>query len=347
MNTALYQIQQLEYRYADKRVLRIDELTIEKGSSIGLMGANGSGKSTLLSLLGFVRAPSSGIIQFNGHPALPFSKVVRFRVALLPQEPFLMNRSVFANVAYGLKLRGMRKDLEQCVFEALEMVGLDPDAFARRDWHALSGGEAQRVALAARLVLQPEVLLMDEPTASVDVASEALIRKAALRARQEWGTTLVIASHDREWLYQVADRVLFIHAGRLVQSSRYNLILGPWQPDGSQAGFRQLSDGQRFAVPTPPDYHAAAVLPCEHITVTTALDPVTSQGVVLSARLINLTFDATDQQVLATAVVGDLTLTGRAAIAPPGQPGLFPGERVQLSYHLHNVRWLSERSGRH
>jgi tungstate transport system ATP-binding protein len=347
MNTALYQIQQLEYRYADKLVLRIDELTIDKGSIIGLMGANGSGKSTLLSLLGFVRAPTSGLIRFNGRAASPFSKVVRFRVALLPQEPFLMNRSVIANVAYGLKLRGVRKNTKQRIFEALEMVGLDPDAFSWRDWQALSGGEAQRVALAARLVLQPEVLLLDEPTASVDVASEALIRKAALRARQEWGTTLVIASHDREWLYQVADRELFIHSGRLVQSGRYNLIFGPWQPDGSQAGFRQLSDGQRFIVPAPPHCHAAAMLPCEHITVTAALDPVTSQEVLLSGRLINLTYNVSDQQVLATAVAGDLTLTGRAAIAPPGQPGLFPGERVQLSYHLHNVRWLSERSGRH
>jgi tungstate transport system ATP-binding protein len=92
-------------------------------------------------------------------------------------------------------------------------LGLDPDTFARRQWDELSGGEAQRVALAARLVLNPRVLLLDEPTASVDARSSELIRSASLRARNDWGTTLVIASHDREWLYDVCDEVLHLFKG--------------------------------------------------------------------------------------------------------------------------------------
>ena len=101
----------------------------------------------------------------------------------------LKKRTVYKNIAYGLKVRGDRDNLTQSVHDALNMVGLDPDAFAQRQWDELSGGEAQRVALAARLVLKPRVLLLDEPTASVDAASSELIRVASLRARSEWGTT--------------------------------------------------------------------------------------------------------------------------------------------------------------
>ena len=85
------------------------------------------------------------------------------------------------------------------------MVGLPPDKFSRRKWFELSGGEAQRVALAARLVLRPEVLLLDEPTSSVDVASAQRMHEAVLEAKNSWKTTLVIASHDQTWLHGVCD----------------------------------------------------------------------------------------------------------------------------------------------
>ena len=181
----IYQIQNIDHYYGDKQVLSVDDISIPSASITGLIGPNGSGKSTLLKLLGFLEQPTYGAILFKGKKVIPLPNEVRFGVTLLTQEPYLMRRSVFDNVAYGLKIRRDTKDLRNRVWEALAQVGLDSKDFARRKWTALSGGEAQRVALAARLVLKPEVLLLDEPTANVDTDSARLIRKASLKAREE------------------------------------------------------------------------------------------------------------------------------------------------------------------
>ncbi|MBW2181462.1 MAG: ATP-binding cassette domain-containing protein, partial [Deltaproteobacteria bacterium] len=151
MDPPIYNISSLKHSYTDKTVLAIEHLTVQPASIVGLIGPNGSGKSTLLKLLGLIERPTQGRILFNGHLVGPFSNEARFLITLLPQEPFLMKRSVFNNVAYGLKLRGNGKDVVDRVHEALSLVGLPGKDFARRPWYALSGGETQRVALAARL----------------------------------------------------------------------------------------------------------------------------------------------------------------------------------------------------
>ena len=119
---------------------------------------------------------------------------------------------MYANVAYGLKIRD-KNDIPAKVDNALETVGLDPETFRKRQWYELSGGEIQRVALAARLVLKPKLLLMDEPTASLDRKSTVLIRQAAISAREEYGTSLVIASHDMAWLNEVSDGIIHLEDG--------------------------------------------------------------------------------------------------------------------------------------
>jgi ABC-type tungstate transport system substrate-binding protein/energy-coupling factor transporter ATP-binding protein EcfA2 len=210
----LYEMNGLRHFYRDRLVLQIDRLEIPRGAIVGVIGPNGGGKSTLLKLAGFVEKPSAGTVRFDGRPAGPFAPQVRRRVTLMPQEPFLLKRTVFSNVAYGLRVRNDLVRLEARVHEALSWVGLNGREFAERPWYALSGGEAQRVALASRLILKPEALLLDEPTANVDALSTQLIKEAALRARQEWGTTLIIASHDRQWLHESADSMVHLFKGR-------------------------------------------------------------------------------------------------------------------------------------
>lgn len=226
----IYELKQIRHIYGSKNgtpagttrehAFAVNDLSISRCRITGLVGPNGSGKSTLLKLLAFALRPTKGVILYNGRPAHPFSKAVRFNVTLLTQAPYLLKRRVIDNILYGLKLRGTHQEvtrdaIEQRIDESMEMVGLDYASFAHRRWNELSGGEAQRVAMAARLVLKPEVLLLDEPTASVDVESADLIRKAAIFARQEWGTTIVVASHDHKWLYDICDKHLHLEQGRV------------------------------------------------------------------------------------------------------------------------------------
>lgn len=216
MSQSLYHLENICQVYGDRTVLEVDRLDIEEKSITGLIGPNGSGKSTLMRILAFLERPASGEGTFQGEPLSQVSLAQRRQVTMLSQEPYLLKRSVQGNVSYGLRIRG-HSDTARPVSHALRKVGLDPAKFLHRSWRELSGGEAQRVALAARLVLKPRVLLLDEPTASVDRKSSELILKAVLEARESWGTTLIITSHQLPWLRQVADRILSMDYGKLTR----------------------------------------------------------------------------------------------------------------------------------
>lgn len=214
MNSLLYSLKNIQQAYNGRTVLEVDQLAIPERTITGLIGPNGSGKSTLMRILAFVEKPVSGEMTFEGRSLADLDLESRRQVTLLPQEPYLLKRSVWANVSYGLKIRNM-SDRRTRVAQALLKVGLEPERFGNRSWRELSGGEAQRVALAARLALEPRVLLLDEPTASVDRRSSNLIQSAALNAKNQWGTTLVIISHQLSWLREVADHILAMNYGRL------------------------------------------------------------------------------------------------------------------------------------
>ncbi|SMF06114.1 ABC transporter ATP-binding protein [Desulfovibrio gilichinskyi] len=214
MSDILYKLSNITQSYSGKIVLELDSFTIPKGAIIGLAGHNGSGKSTLMRILAFLESPSSGEIIFDDKKIETLETSLRREVTLLTQEPYLLKRTVAGNVAYGLELRGA-KNIDNKVRESLNLVGLEPDSFMPRQWFELSGGEAQRVALAARLALNPKVLLLDEPTASLDRESTLLIHDAAVKVREKCGTTLVIVSHDYLWLDDVSDTIFTFAQGHL------------------------------------------------------------------------------------------------------------------------------------
>ena len=228
----LYRLENLEKAYSGHTVLRVPELTLRRRCLAGLYGPNGGGKSTLLRLLGLLEAPDRGALFVLGGRAEPGDLALRRRVALLPQNPYLLRRSVLGNVLYGLRLRGER-GAEDLARRALETVGLDFERFARRKWRELSGGEARRVALAARLALRPDALLLDEPLANLDPESAELIRQAVLEARQHWGTAIIVAGHDRQWLGSVCERILRVEEGEIREDG------GQKTEDGSRIGHRR------------------------------------------------------------------------------------------------------------
>jgi len=336
----VYRLEDVAHRYHQQPVLAIDRLDIQASSIVGLVGPNGSGKSTLLKLLAFILRPTAGHILFDGQPAAPFDDRVRFQVTLLTQEPYLMKRTVFNNIAYGLNVRKDRGDRTEPVHSALAMVGLDPDAFAGRMWDELSGGEAQRVALAARLVLKPKVLLLDEPTASVDAASSELIRTASLRARSEWGTTLVIASHDREWIYDVCDDVHHLFKGVPAGTGRSNMVFGPWIADDHGRWFKRLGDGRQLAVPPPPAPDATAFFDPTDLRILSGENDRIPEGTMrLDGTLTRLSLDNTTNHLYADVRIGTLTLVVQITESHLASITLHQGWPVRLSYRPACVRW--------
>lgn len=338
MNTPIYQIQSLRHSYADKTVLSIEHLSVQPASIIGLIGPNGSGKSSLLRLLGLIEKPTSGKILFNGRPVEPFSDEARFMITLLPQEPFLMKRSVLNNVSYGLKLRGNGKEVIASATEALARVGLPAKDFAQRPWYALSGGESQRVALAARLALKPKVLLLDEPTASVDAASAQLIKEASMQARRDLGTTLLVASHDWQWLYEICDEILHLYNGKIFGTGRETIIFGPWQNLAAGRWGKILSDNQQLLVPAPPNPEAAAIID----VLSVSEDGFTTEGgdTVLSGVVSRLSLERKTSQLFATVIVGDFPLTVGLTFQQGQDHNIFPGKTIFIRYRLDQIKWI-------
>ena len=338
MDPPIYEIRSLAHSYGGKTVLAIEHLAVRPGSILGVIGPNGSGKSSLLRLLGLIERPSRGKIFFNGRQVQPYSDAARFLITLLPQEPFLMKRSVFNNVAYGLKLRGDGRDVTARVNDALELVGLPSRDFARRPWYALSGGEAQRVALAARLALRPKALLLDEPTASVDAASAQLIKEAALKARRQWGATLIVASHDWQWLYEICDEIRHIFRGKIFGTGRESIIFGPWQETKPGKWVKMLSDDQQLIVPEPPDREAAAII--EDIAVSESESKAADDGFVLQGIVSRLSLEKNTNQVVATIIAGNLPFTVGLTPQQKQEQTIFPGKEIFIHYSLDRIKWI-------
>lgn len=216
--TPLYEIHDLKQSYGRGTPgLDIADLTIEGSGITGLVGPNGSGKSTLLKILSFLLPYDDGTLLYRGSPAAGRESALRREVTYLLQDSYLLSRSVYENIAFGLRLRGNigASEIDGRVKESLARVGLDPKKFASRQWYQLSGGEVQRVALAARLALRPRVLLLDEPTANVDERSAQLIMEAAVTEAEEHGVAVIAATHDLAWLYEMSSEVVSLYRGRV------------------------------------------------------------------------------------------------------------------------------------
>jgi tungstate transport system ATP-binding protein len=213
----IYRLHQLQQQYAGRRVLDVEQLDIARGETLALIGPSGAGKSTLLRLLNFLERPSGGALFFDGQEVterLPLAK--RRRVTAVFQRPALLRRSVAANVAYGLRLRGQRPAAGE-LDGWLERLGLA--SLARQSAPRLSAGEAQRVALARALILRPDVLLLDEPTANLDPYNVGLIERLVAEAHAESGMTVVWITHDIFQARRVAGRVGFLLSGRLLEAT--------------------------------------------------------------------------------------------------------------------------------
>ncbi|MEW6240508.1 MAG: ABC transporter ATP-binding protein [Chloroflexota bacterium] len=198
-------------------VLEIDHLAVGQGEVLAVVGPNGAGKSTLFLTLARLLRAERGQILFNGRQAAAESDLeYRRRIALVLQEPLLLDLSVRENVAVGLKFRGAPKiEIEKRTAEWLERLGVAH--LANRPAKKLSGGEAQRVSLARAFVLQPELLLLDEPFTALDAPTRARLLEDLKALLAETGMTTIFITHDLQEALKLATRMAVILNGKLEQ----------------------------------------------------------------------------------------------------------------------------------
>lgn len=212
----LYRCAWVQQRYGAALALDLAGLALAPGRVHVLAGPNGSGKSTLLAILAFVARPSAGEVWFDGAPVAWDAGALlalRRQVTLVHQFPYLLAGTVAENAAVGLRLRGLPvQERARRVAEALDQVGLG--GLAGREARGLSGGEARRLAVARALVLEPRVLLLDEPFANLDGPSAAVLERIVAEFPAS-GRTVVLASHDAGHGARFGGEPIRLSAGRL------------------------------------------------------------------------------------------------------------------------------------
>jgi tungstate transport system ATP-binding protein len=225
MDEVVIKAESLSKQYGKKEILRNVSFSIDKGEIFGLIGPSGSGKSTLIRLLDLLEMPTGGSLSILGTDALaPRSRFdLRSRMALLNQKPVIFGMSVFDNVAIGMRYRRKgRQEIDNAVHDALEVIGLR--GYGERMARTLSGGEAQRVALARSIVTRPEILFLDEPTANLDPHSTKKIEELVLEINRKYDTTIVLSTHDMLQGQKLATRIGVILDGKIPQIGTTNEI---------------------------------------------------------------------------------------------------------------------------
>lgn len=224
----IIELRNISKAYGAKTVLNKVSYCFSKGKTYALIGPSGAGKSTLLKIIDLLEEPSQGQILYNGLRVKNDSERLSLqrKIGMVFQQPVLFSGTVLDNIFYGLKVRGEKlASNRKKVLQTLEKVGLAK--MERQRATTLSGGEQQRLALARSMVLDPEILLLDEPTANLDPANvimmEELLREIKLK-----GTTIILVTHNLFQAKRLADEVLFFYDGKLIEAKPVeNLFTSP------------------------------------------------------------------------------------------------------------------------
>jgi tungstate transport system ATP-binding protein len=203
--------------YDQEPVLRGCSFSFVESGTYALTGRNGSGKSTFLRICSLMEEPDRGEINFYSG-GIPVKKDIelRRRITLLLPKIGVFNTTVYKNISYGLKIRGLKgKEIEERVCAALDFVGLTH----KRNQKALtlSSGETQRLGIARAVVIMPEIIFLDEPTASVDQENTEIIEEIIFRMKKDQRSTVVITTHDMAQAERLADRLLIMQNGRILE----------------------------------------------------------------------------------------------------------------------------------
>ena len=222
---AILEIQNLTYKYSvgtpfEKVAIEDISISVEKGDFIGIIGHTGSGKSTLVQHLNGLLKPTSGTILLDGkdiHSDKNFTRQARFKVGLCFQYPEyqLFENTVYEDIAFGPKnMKLSKEEIKERVLRAAEFVGVRNDMLQKSPFD-LSGGEKRRVAIAGVMAMQPEILILDEPSAGLDPKGRKVISEMIEQYRKNTGSTVIVVSHSMEDVAESADKVLVMNKGKV------------------------------------------------------------------------------------------------------------------------------------
>lgn len=313
--TAAYDISQLRFQYNGSDVLNIDHFSIEEGRTVALAGPNGSGKTTLLNLLAFMLVPVSGRVMFFDQAVADNRRQeFRQRIGYVQQHPYLFNLTVTENIELGLKLRGVNRQLRRA--RARHMIEqLHLDTLAGKRAHELSGGEIQKTALARALVLEPEVLILDEPFTHLDKSFTNKFESLLLTIRENRAQTIIFSSHDYTRAQLISDQVYSIVNGRLMEESSLNLLHGKY----SRA--RTSFDTGKISISLPDSFADAGIIAIAPEQIVLSRDEIDSsmrnrfrgEVIALHARhdQVEVTVKAGEkfQVIITRAALDDLGIT--------------------------------------
>ena len=291
------EIRDLEVQYHRRVSLSIPELSFGEGRIYAIVGPNGSGKTTLLKAINLLLSPSRGKILYDGRePAgAEEDSGIRRRMTLLHQSPFLFSGSVYQNLAYGLRLRGRKKEeIRSRVQEYLQLAELGH--LLHRSSRELSGGEYQRVAITRALALGTEVLLLDEPTANVDRAHADQVEELILKQKTDYGRTVIIATHTPPQAHRLADEILFLLEGRYAGPTPENFFTARVEIRNGEK-FLRLSPSVGIPLPTEREGKVQVSLNPNELEIVPSPDPAgksaclpgTVTKAILERELVRLT----------------------------------------------------------
>jgi ABC-type Fe3+/spermidine/putrescine transport system ATPase subunit len=212
---SLLEVQGICKSYPDGWTMSGVRFAVERGEDVCLLGPSGCGKTTLLRLIAGLERPDAGRIVLNGKDVTELPPHLRGLGLMFQEYALFPHKDVFGNVVFGLRMRGREREAARRVSEVLELVGLA--GFEHRDVNQLSGGERQRVALARSLAPRPELIMLDEPLGALDRSMRERLMGELPRILRQDGATAITVTHDQEEAFAIADRIVLMREGRVVQ----------------------------------------------------------------------------------------------------------------------------------
>jgi tungstate transport system ATP-binding protein len=211
--SANFRLEDIEKNYATVKAIDLINLEVSGGKIIVLIGVNGAGKTTLLRIIAGLDKQDKGCVFFNGETVT--DKELRQIATLVFQRTAMFSMSVYDNLAFGLKLRGKKDaEIKERIAETLHNVGLKN--FEKRRAKRTSGGEQQRIALARAFLLEPKILLLDEPTANLDPNSATIIERVIMNRRKR-ENIIIMATHNLSQAKRIGDEIVHIHNGKIIE----------------------------------------------------------------------------------------------------------------------------------